>query len=160
MGKNNIITSKNIRITIDEEYYDQLISFTWHINSDGYAVTQRQKQKIKMHRLIMDVNDPSIQIDHINGNKLDNRKANLRLCTNQQNCRNVTKRTNNKSGYKGVVWHKASNKWLAKITVNKIVKYLGIFENKDMAAKAYNNAAIKYFGEFALLNEIKDEINT
>jgi hypothetical protein len=95
--------------------------------------------------------------DHINGNGLDNRIINLRICTQSQNLRNRGASINNKTGYKGVSYDKKSNKFKAQIRVNKKNITLLTTNNLIDAARAYNNAAIKYFGEFAQLNVIPKE---
>ena len=117
-----------------------------------------------MHRIVMDVTDGR-QIDHINGDPLDNRKCNLRFVTNQENGRNRGAQVNNKSGYKGVSWHPKAKKWEACIRAGesdgrrakKI--YLGVFASKHDAARAYNVAACKYHGEHAYLNIIQEDTN-
>lgn len=92
-------------------------------------------------------------VDHISLNTLDNRRCNLRVATNQQNQRNKRKAATQKtSRYKGVTWHKHTQKWQARISVNKKNQYLGIFETEEEAARVYDVAAKTTFGEFALLN--------
>jgi hypothetical protein len=107
-----------------------------------------------LHRRILNIEHGSL-CDHINGNTLDCRRSNLRLCNNSQNQHNKAKLKNNTSGYKGVWWHSIGKKWEARIMVNRENKYLGLFNTKESAALAYNYAAIKYHGEFARLNELK-----
>ena len=108
---------------------------------------------IYMHREIL--NAPSeLQVDHIDGNKLNNHKANLRLATLWQNTFNVSKRQHTTSIYKGVYWHKGANKWCAFLWFNQKYVYLGLHMSEVEAAKAYNEAATKYFGEFAKLNNV------
>lgn len=91
-------------------------------------------------------------VDHINGNGLDNKLKNLRICTNQENQQNRYNQSNNKSGYKGVGWHKTTKKWRARISINNQLIHLGLFQNKIEAAKAYDIMASKHFGNFAKLN--------
>jgi hypothetical protein len=95
-----------------------------------------------------------MQVDHINGNTLDNRKENLRICTQNQNGKNRLLNKNNVSGYKGVTYKKANKLWCAQIVVNYHKMYLGLFTTAEAAALAYNEAAKKYHGEFAKLNEV------
>lgn len=108
---------------------------------------------IKLHRFILNVSDPSILIDHENGNGLDCRKVNLRIVTNIQNCMNQRKANGLfTSKYKGVSFHKRTNKFLCRIRVNGSLIHLGYFISEDVAAEIYDKNAIKYFGEFARLN--------
>ena len=89
------------------------------------------------------------KVDHVNGDPLDNRRENLRLATSLQNNRNVGKRSDNKSGFKGVYWYKAASKWRAQIRVNKRAIHLGQYDTPEEAYEAYCQAAKYYFGEFA-----------
>ena len=112
------------------------------------------KRKIQyLHRLVMDA-PKKVQVDHIDGNKLDCRRTNLRLCTHAGNMRNCRMRKNNTSGRKGVSWHRKSGKWQAQIRVNGKLIHIGLFEFPDEAATAYDQAAMKLHGEFALTNEM------
>jgi hypothetical protein len=95
-----------------------------------------------------------LEIDHINKNRLDNRKKNLRFCTRSENLYNKTTNKNNTSGYKGVVWDNQRRKWCASISIERRRINLGFFQNKEEAAKVYNEAALKYHGEFASVNDI------
>lgn len=103
-------------------------------------------------RLIMKVTNPDIQVDFINGNTLDNRKENLRLCTHKQRMRNRKPVKNSKSGFKGVHWVEHWNTWRALITIDGEKKFLGNFNDPVEAAHAYDKAAVKFFGEFAYTN--------
>ena len=139
---------------IDNLDYERISRHKWCIASVGYAVrniklSNGKKSMMLMHREIM--NTPKgIQIDHINGDKLDNRKINLRLCTQQQNNRNITKpRRHNKLGIKGVRFLESRNRFSARIRVNKKEIHLGYFPSMRSAEEAYREAELKYFGEFA-----------
>ena len=99
--------------------------------------------------------DPgNLDVDHINRVSTCNSKNNLRLATRSDNQRNKKIQRNNTSGYKGVCWDKARNKWKSGIHVNGKIINLGRFDTKEEAARVYNEAALKYFGEFAYLNVI------
>lgn len=121
----------------------------WYKHSNGYAVSEN---KIYMHRLIMKAqNEDSHHIDHIDGNGLNNRRCNLRLCSQSQNMMNQRK-TRGTSKYKGVHIDKRTSKWIANIKVNRKTIYLGTYKNEDDAAHAYDQAARKHFGKFARTN--------
>lgn len=143
---------------IDDEDHPLILKFKkWYLNRSGkkrYAnayIPKVDYSIILMHRLIMKAKDGEY-IDHINGNGLDNRKKNLRFCTQAQNIINSRKRKGCTSKYKGVDYMKSRNKWRARIAVNKIRIKLGEFKNEADAAMAYDNAALKYYGKFAKLN--------
>jgi len=99
---------------------------------------------------------PKGEVDHINGNKWNNKWFNLRECTRSENMGNQGKRGRNKSGYKGVCWHRAVSKWYAQIGHNNKNIYLGVYDDIKDAARAYNSKALELFGDYAYLNEIKD----
>ena len=108
------------------------------------------------HRIIYLMHNGHLpeQVDHINGDRSDNRIENLRECTNSQNSRNRGSSRNNTSGYKGVSFSKNNKKWIAQITFNRRLIYLGYTDTKEEAALLYNEAAIKYHGKFAFLNKL------
>ena len=163
---NFFIPMKEIQLTqgkvalVDDEDYDFLMQWKWHVikpNRNNYYVRRvvyygKKRTSILMHREIIKCD--GFIIDHISGNGLDNQKCNLRICKTEQNVLNRRKNINNLSGYKGVSWFKTHKKWRAQIQYKKIVYHLGVFEKRIDAAKAYNNAAQKYHGEFANLNKI------
>lgn len=159
--------SKYIQLTkgqqtlVDDEDFEYLNQWRWHTSYYGYAnrrrhiKSSRKDQKfemIKMHRLIMGA-PTGMYVDHINGDKLDNRKSNLRVCTNAQNSANQQLRAANTSGYKGVTLDKRRGKWIAQIRINYKNNFLGYFDDKIEAAQAYNRKAKEVWGEYAKINE-------
>lgn len=156
-----ISLSRGYFTIVDAEDYSELSQYKWH-HVKGYAVRsevyqingQTKRRTIRMHRAILKPGD-DWQVDHINRNKLDNRKSNLRLCTTQENTRNVGPIKNTTSIYKGVYWSKKAGKWIAQIHHNYKKKRIGTFECEHEAAEAYNKAAKEIHGDFAYINEIK-----
>lgn len=139
---------------VDEEDYEYINQWKWCVNGkkDSFcAVRSKEGKTVYMSRKIMKCPKDKL-VDHKNGDSLDNRRANLRICTAFQNNTNAKKSKNNTSGYKGVYWDKYNKKWVATLTLNYRQKNLGRFRIKEEAALAYNEAALKYFGEFARLN--------
>ena len=149
-----IITLTKGRVTIvDDDVFDELSKHKWCF-SGKYAKRAVSTPKIKtvlMHRVIMNTPE-GMETDHINCDKLDNRRENLRICTRAENKRNTGKLPNNTSGYKGVSWSKAKNKWEVVISVNDKLIHLGRFNNIIDAAHVYDAGARKYHGEFANTN--------
>ena len=145
-------------VFVDAADYEWLNRWKWQRHARGYAIRtswdalNKKFFGILMHRLILDV-PKNMDTDHINGNKLDNRRCNLRICTTAQNIRNQRK-TRGTSKYKGVSWSKQRKKWVAFITINHKRKNLGGFNDEAKAALTYNKEAKKHFGEFARLNSI------
>jgi hypothetical protein len=154
-------------VIIDKDDWNIIEGYTWyphktnHSNLIYIVCTERKnktKRNIRINRLIMGANTYNKIVDHKNGNTLDNRKSNLRICTNAENTRNGSIGKHNTSGYKGVSWFYLNNKWRSTIVVNYKQISLGLFSKKEDAAKAYNKAAKKYHGEFAKLNKILKNI--
>ncbi|MGA2914588.1 MAG: AP2/ERF family transcription factor [Sedimentisphaerales bacterium] len=146
--------TKNRYAKVDPQDYPVLSKYDWHLlEAKGRFYTVKLNEGLiqSMHRFLMDAPKGRI-VDHRNGDGLDNRRANLRLATHSQNCCNkrITKKGTSK--YRGVSIEKGSKKWRATIYYNKINIPLGFFENEQDAARAYDNAAKKYHGEFAVLN--------
>ena len=148
---------------IDKKDYEKIKQFKINATNLGktrnyravfYNGRDNDKRTIQVSRFLIGVNVKGTQVDHINGNPLDNRRANLRICTNTTNNWNKEKTKANTSGYKGVNWAKAAHKWEACIKANGIKHYLGLFTDKKEAAQKYNEAALKYHGKYAKLNEI------
>jgi hypothetical protein len=141
---------------VDSENYKHLKDYRWHAKAskgNWYAATRVNGNTIFMHNMIS-TPPQGMEIDHINQNGLDNRMVNLRVATKSQNRANVSRRKDNSSGYKGVCRVAKGDKWRAYICVNSKITHLGTFLTKEAAAKAYNEAARKEWGEFAWLNEI------
>jgi len=142
-------------VTVDDHWFPILSRYPWHKSVKGYAQRcQFPGTSIMMHQIIA-MTPKSMQTDHINGNKLDNREENLRICTNSENSRSRIRKAAPKSGFIGVTLHKGG-KYEAKIMVNYKAKYLGLFTTAEEAAKAYDNAARELHGEFAKQN-FRDE---
>lgn len=119
-----------------------------------YVYFNRGSRHFHLHRYLMGAKKGEY-VDHISGNTLDNRRRNLRKCTNQQNCANGKKPKSNTSGFKGVM--RKRKKWIARVKVNYRNISLGAYSSAEVAARIYDKAAIKYFGEFARLNFPEDK---
>lgn len=133
----------------DEDRLSDVNDFTWSESKRGYVSAYSNGKSIYLHKLLYsDIN----KIDHINGNKLDNRSCNLRPCTRSQNKANSRKQSDNTTGFKGVVFRKETEKFQAAIRANGIRYHIGTFETPIDAAKAYDKKAIELFGEYAKLN--------
>ena len=140
---------------VDDADYDWLNQWKWYYLSSGYAardiIVNHKKTCILMHVAIsreMGFSSP----DHKNRNRLDNRRENLRPASRAQQRQNTGLRSDNISGYKGVSWKASRKRWTADITVAGKHIYLKSCRTPEEAAKHYDVAALKYFGEFANLN--------
>jgi hypothetical protein len=141
--------SKGAVALVDEADSHLVSHMAWHLGSTGYALhSVSAVQKVAMHTLIMG----STGVDHINRNKLDNRRNNLRIATRTQNEANKPGRAGS-SKFKGV--HAKSGKWAAQIGHGGKKIHIGLFPTEITAAYAYNKKASELFGEFAYLNEVK-----
>lgn len=160
MAKEIKLTQGKVAI-VDDEMYDYLNQWKWYANKlkgKYYAVRNLRINKkyagcLLMHRVIMNPIKGFV-VDHVNGITLDNRKVNLRNCTHGDNMKNQKLSIRNKTGFRGVTWHKNNKVFESRIRSNNISYHLGTFNNAIDAAKIYNEAAIKYHGEFAKLNKI------
>jgi len=148
-----IFTEKNQSFYVDIDDYDKVADICWSKNSKGYIVSSHG---IQLHCLIMG-NPIGMLVDHIGGveSRSDCRKGNLRIATKAQNNMNQKPYSNNTSGVTGVNFHKASNKWVARIEVNGKRINLGSFENMNDAIDARIKAEDEYFGEWSYNNSQK-----
>lgn len=139
---------------VDEADYLLVSRFRWHKSRAGYAATRassgRYGRVLLLHRLILPV-PAGLLTDHVNRNKLDNRRTNLRVATHAQNGYNARKPSNSRTLYRGVSLT-LSGRWRARISVDGTAKLLGRFDSPEEAARAHDTAARKFHGEFAVLN--------
>lgn len=144
------------RAIVDWKDVEWLNKFNWQCSVKGYAA---RAGGVFMHVEIMKrhgIEPKGYDVDHVDGNPLNNTFANLRLATRSQNCINAPKPRNNTSGFKGVHYHSKTNKWIARINCNWQRKHLGYYSCPVEAAKAYNKACKELFGEFSRLNVLED----
>lgn len=151
MSKEIILANNRGVAIVDDEDFGLVSAYKWYFSGNGYAHCPRVGKIIKMHRLILDP-PVGMEVDHINGNGLDNRRENIRPCTCSQNQHNTGNRKNNMSGYKGGCFNKKSARWKAQIRIPGKRFYLGQFQTPLEAAIAYDEGVKKYHGEFARLN--------
>jgi hypothetical protein len=148
------LTNSEMFAIVDNEFFEKLTAYSkWCILNGGYVVST--KDRTLMHKFILGQPPKGYECDHIDFNRLNYQKSNLRYvarCDNQRRKQLVQK--NNTSGYRGVVWFvvRGCSYWAARIKVDGKQKSLGYFKNKIEAAKAYDAAAKQYHGEFATLN--------
>ena len=120
----------------------------WHLNANGYAAAHINGKNELFHWVIFPKKESGMVVDHINGNRLDNRIDNLRIVNRQQNRTNSGIRSNNTSGRTGVSWDNAKRKWVAQIQIGGKYKYLGRYADMNEAIKARTEAEEKYFGDY------------
>lgn len=149
-----IIRGITIVDDVDAHHLDQ----NWHITTKGYVARREGRKLIYLHREILGLTDPRIFTDHRNHCRFDNTRSNLRKCTPAENARNVSPR--GRSRFLGVSYQtcwttSGTYQYIkAKIRVNNHLIHVGTFNTEEEAALAYNEAAKKYFGEFANLNVV------
>jgi len=152
------------KVLVDDCDYEELMQWKWQFHrrgQTGYAkhinYTGNGRQYVFMHRLIADrcgLNIEAGDVDHIDGNGLNNQRCNLRMASRSQNNVNSKRPKNNTSGFKGVYPRSWDGKPVAQIGIDGRRVYLGTFDDPRDAARAYNEAAVKHFGEFACLNPV------
>lgn len=148
-------TENGEKFYFDLDDYEKIKEYCWHVtgykdkttNTKYISSFDKNNRTLYMHRFVMNVcdEDYKIQIDHINHNKQDNRKKNLRIVTNSENQFNIPLRKNNTSGYIGVGFNKSKNIWYATIRLNGKTKYLGSSKSKEVAVKLRQDAENKYY---------------
>lgn len=151
---------KNIKLTqgyfaiVDDSDYEWLNHYTWYFGH-GYAVRNKSDSNPYrfMHRMILNTPE-GMDTDHLNLDRLDNRRENLRICTASRNQQNRLAHSDNSSGYKGVSRHGIG--WMAQIMCSRKKFYLGTYRTKEEAAIAYDKKAIELHGEFSILNFSRD----
>lgn len=143
--------TKEIQLTrgfvtlVDDEDFEELNKYKWHASYYGGKTFYAETHTGKMHRILLGVSDNNYQVDHIDGDGLNNCKSNLRIVTNSQNQANKF-RASRKGNPKGVT--KYNNKWGAKIICNRVVYYLGVYNTQEEAAAAYDKKANELFGDY------------
>lgn len=138
----------------DIEDYEKIKDYCWMEDSNGYIVTFVKRKPIFMHRIVMNVFDSKLEVDHIKHDINDNRKSLLRVLSHSENHKNSKKYKNNTSGITGVYYDKRDNLWYARITCDNVVINIGCFKNRDEAINARKNAEELYFGEFSYNNSM------
>ncbi|GHU70051.1 hypothetical protein FACS1894184_14960 [Clostridia bacterium] len=152
------MTSKGASFIIDKSDTDLIKRYTWYILECGYATATVKGKTVYLHKLLGE-KEGYKQVDHINQDKSDNRRCNLRPATHMQNQYNKKLTSNNTSGYKGVCFDKRSKRYIAYIDAERKRTYLGYYEDPISAALAYDQAAVRLHGEFAYTNIIGREQN-
>ena len=150
-------TTKNEPFYFDKEDYELVKDYTWCINADKYVVTwdKELQEFVYMHRLICGLyNGEKYDVDHMNHQRYDNRKNNLRVCSHRNNGKNLSLAKNNTSGITGVRFDNKLQKWIVEIMVNYKTIWLGTFDKSDDALKARREAEDKYFGNYSYNNSI------
>lgn len=163
MDRGRIVKTKKhgIEFLVSEEDYQDVIEVDWRVSGgkpflyiQGTYKSKAETKSVSLHRVLTGAL-PGELVDHINGNTLDNRRSNLRICTRAQNSMNSSKKYKKKTAtHKGVHWNKQKKKWKAEIRINYKKQHLGFYLTQEEAALAYNKKAIELFGEFARLNKI------
>lgn len=150
-----------VKLTFDEKSFKLYQKYNWWLKDQNnkYSYLCRDcvttGKKFRFHRELLNLTDKNLVCDHINGDGLDNRLDNLRICTQKENIRNKNKTKNQTSSkYKGVSFNKLNNNWRVRMEKDGSQVEIGSFKTEKEAAEAYNKAAIKMYGEYAKVNVV------
>lgn len=149
------ITSNSLFTLIDDEDYERCSRYTWYLHKsthDNYVRGVVDSKLVYLHKFLL--NEYELDVDHKNGNGLDNQRDNLRRASKSNNMCNISLRSDSTSGFKGVSYDKTRGTYRAYITYKGKTRNLGRFYSAERAAQEYNIAAMRYHGEFAVLNEV------
>lgn len=149
--KKIFLSNGQVSLVSDEDFL-YLVGYNWWLQSAGYVEAYINSKHQLMHRIVVErigLDLSKGEVDHFDGNILNNQRENLRIATRSQNKMNTHYPITNTSGYKGVTWCKRNQKWKAQIKINGRNYNLGYFDNPEEAHEAYCKAAEKYFGKFA-----------
>lgn len=153
---------RGMQCIVSDEDFERIAAFHWHMSDRGYVCRfeggsrSGLRRKIYLHRQIMDA-PAGVDVDHINGDRLDNRRENLRLASRSENLRNRSSTPGSRSRFKGVHRCPSTGQWAAKLSIKGRVIWLGRHDTEEAAARAYNAAALKHHGAFARLNDLPKE---
>lgn len=152
----HIKLSQSKNAIVDDSLFERLNRWKWYCSSYGYAtktirLTNGKQKRIMMHRFILKAQHEE-EVDHINGDRLDNRLCNLRIVTHSQNQRNKKKRSDNKSGFIGVSWDAREKKWRAQAMREGKQIHLGLFNTPSEAARCRDLFVLEHYGGYARLN--------
>ena len=139
--------------TVDDEDYELVANHKWYCLANGYGARdiwlgKGKKKTVYLHRVILNAQDGEY-VDHANRNKLDNRRSNLRICSQVENAWNSKRRKDNNSGYKGVSWDKSRNKWMVRIKMGSAYKFGGYFATAEEGYEKYKEMCFAHRGAFA-----------
>lgn len=148
---------------VSEEDYEELAQYKWRVGTHGYAMRAKWNPEkgnndcVLMHR---EIAKPSkgLMVDHVDMDKLNNTRGNLRVVNKSQNTTNALSRKGSSSMYKGVTYNKRSGKWAVELTKDYVKHYVGLFSDEVEAARACDTKAVELFGDYARLNFGGEEI--
>lgn len=157
-----IALSKGKFVKVDDEDFEYLDQWKWYCSKSGYAVRTVNKltgpnKTTHMHRVVNKTKKGRDTL-HLDDDTLNNQRHNLRSGTRGENLHMAGSNRNTKSKYKGVTWHKGVGKWQVQMQASYVTRYIGMFEDEDEAARAYDRAARKYFRGSYFLNFTKEGV--